>query len=617
LTSCVFVDNLLSSVTQFGFRRPDDSLAGNYFFSRKIFMKTHTNFFFLALTSILLLSMTSLPIQNAFILASGNPAAQTTVDRQDPRSFPADPTADIPWSGGTNGVADIQAAFNNARATENSQLGKSIPMLTLPSQAEWNGMSDGQKALWLINRERIDRGVAPLHGLETNVGGVAQYYADYLLDNNTWGHTADGRSPWERLEDNPAIGACHDFLSVSENLAVFVTSGSSIALPIERSIHMWMYDDGDCCGWGHRHAILWYPYNDNSGPSGREGFLGIGRANGGPYKGPFSQSWPFAEIIVMNVFDPCSTWVQLNAPGQASLIAPSGTTSDTTPVYSWNISPDTDTADPATWYYLWVNRPSGDPIKTWYQASAICSGGTCSVEPASALTSGEHRWFVQTWNSTGYGSWSAGLNFTVSGTLPSLPGAATLVSPNSSTADTTPTYTWNEVSGATWYFLWVNGPSGNTLLKQWFQASTACTAGTCSATPTTTHGSGTHRWWVQTWNSAGYGPWSSGLSFNVTPPSLPGAATLVSPNTNTNDSTPTYTWNAVSGATWYFLWVNGPSGTPLLKQWFQASTACTVGTCSATPATSHSSGTHRWWVQTWNSAGYGPWSSGLTFQVTP
>jgi hypothetical protein len=168
-------------------------------------------------------------------------------------------------------------------------------------------MSDNEKALWLINNERIDRGVQPLHGVESNVTGVAQYYANYLLDNDTWGHSEDGNSPWDRINTNADINACHDFLNVAENLAVFVTSGSNIPLPIERSIYMWMYDDSGS-NWGHRHAILWYPYNDNSGVSGMEGFLGIGRANGGPYQGPFSQPWNFAEMIVMNVFDPCSTW---------------------------------------------------------------------------------------------------------------------------------------------------------------------------------------------------------------------------------------------------------------------------------------------------------------------
>jgi hypothetical protein len=174
-------------------------------------------------------------------------------------------------------------------------------MLALPSQAEWNGKTDSEKALWLINRERQDRGVPPLHGVEPNVTGVAQAYAEYLIANDAFGHEADGRNPWQRLADNPAIGACHDDLSVSENLAVLWTNASSIPLPLERAIHMWMYEDSGST-WGHRHAILWFPYNDNSGPSGKEGFLGIGR-DSGPHSG-----WPLGEMIVMNVFDPCSTW---------------------------------------------------------------------------------------------------------------------------------------------------------------------------------------------------------------------------------------------------------------------------------------------------------------------
>jgi uncharacterized protein YkwD len=224
-----------------------------------------------------------------------------------PSSYPLDPTADIPWNAGTAGVADIQTAFNYARTQENTQLGLHLPMLLLPGQSTWDALGNGGKALWLINAERVDRGVMPLHGVESNVTSVAEYYADYLLDNDVFSHTADGLSPWDRLNTNPAIAACHDFLSVAENLAVFVTSGTSIPLPVERSVYMWMYDDQDS-GWGHRHAILWYPYNDNGGPTGMEGFLGIGRASGGPYQGPFTTPWNFAEIIVMNVFDPCADW---------------------------------------------------------------------------------------------------------------------------------------------------------------------------------------------------------------------------------------------------------------------------------------------------------------------
>jgi hypothetical protein len=219
------------------------------------------------------------------------------------RNVPDDPNSDIAWSGGMSGIADIQAAFNNARTQENSQLGLSIPPMTLPSQGEWDGMSDSDKAFWLSNRERIDRGVHPMHGVEANVESVAEYYANYLLDNDAWGHTADGNTPPGRLNDNPAIGACHDFLPVSENLAAFMSSGPAIPLPVERSVYGWMYVDASS-GWGHRHAILYYPYTDNSGPAGKEGFMGIGRASGGPWQG-----WPVAEVVVMNVFDPCATWV--------------------------------------------------------------------------------------------------------------------------------------------------------------------------------------------------------------------------------------------------------------------------------------------------------------------
>jgi hypothetical protein len=228
------------------------------------------------------------PTDGTSLLFPPASAANNPLIPIEPFTYPSDPINDIHWdSSGLPGVAGIQSAFNTARAVENGQLGISTPMLTLPSQAEWDAKSDGERALWLINHERIDRGVHPLHGLEANVTSVAQYYAQYLIDNNAWGHDADGRSPWQRLGDNPAIGAC-------------------ISLPVERAVYMWMYEDSS--SWGHRHAILWYPYSDNSGTIGKEGFLGIGRANG-PYQG-----WPYAEMIVMNVFDPCATWNYGPAP---------------------------------------------------------------------------------------------------------------------------------------------------------------------------------------------------------------------------------------------------------------------------------------------------------------
>lgn len=210
-------------------------------------------------------------------------------------AYIANPPADMEWPyGGGSDVGAIEVQFNAARDQDPSV---SVP-LRLPSQDAWNAMSDGAKAVWLINRERVDRGVPPLAGVESNVTQVAQDYAEYLLQNNEFSHYADGRDPWQRLDSNEAIGACHDFLGASENIAAFWGDWS---LTVERAIFNWMYNDSQS-GWGHRSMVLWPYYSDNSGKTGEEGFVGLGRA-GGAYMG-----WPYGEVIVLNVFDPCASW---------------------------------------------------------------------------------------------------------------------------------------------------------------------------------------------------------------------------------------------------------------------------------------------------------------------
>ncbi len=98
----------------------------------------------------------------------------------------------------------------------------------------------------------------PLHGVEENVDGVAQYYAQYLLDNNDWGHDVDGNNPWDRLDTNAAISSCRDFLSVAENLAVFVTSGSSIPLPEDlQGVQTVVLTPAQCAGhWSQCNAAI-------------------------------------------------------------------------------------------------------------------------------------------------------------------------------------------------------------------------------------------------------------------------------------------------------------------------------------------------------------------------
>ncbi len=228
------------------------------------------------------------------------------------QSTPSNLTANIPWSPANfNTVADIQTAFTNARAGETTQLpGKSyypFPAMTLPAQGTWDAMSNSQKALWLINAERAARNVLPLEGADINAISVAQAHANYLFTNHLFTHTGSGgTSPWDRLAANPAIGGHQDFLSVSENLNAAVTSGGSIAMPVEKAIYGWIYDDASSA-WGHRVACLFGPFTNNFGPAGSEGMMGIGRASGGPWSG-FGTPWNFAEIVVFNVFDPDASY---------------------------------------------------------------------------------------------------------------------------------------------------------------------------------------------------------------------------------------------------------------------------------------------------------------------
>jgi hypothetical protein len=92
--------------------------------------------------------------------------------------------------------------------------------------------------------------------------------------------------------------------------------------------------------------------------------------------------------------------------------------------------------------------------------------------------------------------------------------------PLRSIPDTTPTYTWDAVAGATAYQLWVNDRTGNRL-KRWYRAAAlGCVAGTgrCQITPDVPLADGPGRWRVRARNAEGNGLWSAFRRFTVLPP---------------------------------------------------------------------------------------------------
>jgi hypothetical protein len=193
-------------------------------------------------------------------------------------------------------------------------------------------------------------------------------------------------------------------------------------------------------------------------------------------------------------------------PEAATLISPSGTTCNTLPTYAWN------KVSEATWYQLWLSDSAGCIFTKWYQAFEVTSGATCSARPDVQLSSGEHTWWVQTWNENGYGPWSEGMSFQVIGKVP---GAVTLIAPSGNISETKPSYTWNVVTEASWYRLYVRKGSSGSVHDQWYHAPEVSSDSTCAVSTQTSLCSGEHTWWVQTWNENGYGPWSEGMEFTV------------------------------------------------------------------------------------------------------
>ena len=130
-----------------------------------------------------------------------------------------------------------------------------------------------------------------------------------------------------------------------------------------------------------------------------------------------------------------------------------------------------------------------------------------------------------------------------------LPAAATLNPPTG----TLPTFTWNAVTGASDYRLLVrNNATNATLIDTLYSAAeVGCDTGTlCSPViPTPQLDDGSYKGWVRTKNALGWGPLSDVVRFSVG--SVPGKAILDTPT----GTLPTFSWNAVTGASDYRLLV--------------------------------------------------------------
>lgn len=174
--------------------------------------------------------------------------------------------------------------------------------------------------------------------------------------------------------------------------------------------------------------------------------------------------------------------------------------------------------------------------------------------------------------------------------------APTTIAPTSGAVVASPVnFSWNTVSGATGYWVEWSGPAtGN---SGWINASSYST-GSLPA--------GAYTWRVKANNSSAESPWSSSIGFTVEPPvQVPGAPGLVSPANGAilpYNAVINLAWNAVNGATEYWVEWSGPATGN--SGWVSSSSYA----AGALP-----SGAYTWRVKARNSAGEGAWSETRSF----
>ncbi len=206
-------------------------------------------------------------------------------------------------------VKEIEALFNQARAVDPTV---NEPMV-LPPQKIWDLFDASEKVLYLVNAERCARGIKPLEGIDDRLErNVTTPYADFIATHEelflSHPHTADGKTPGERMEDaNITLGTTSQYWG--ENVAMIGISHTNAAQPIfeseAKAVYAWLYMDRSE-SYGHRQTILHTGFNDDSGESGKEGLLAAATAQK-EYQDAQGAYWTKA-FTVMDLFDPTPQW---------------------------------------------------------------------------------------------------------------------------------------------------------------------------------------------------------------------------------------------------------------------------------------------------------------------
>lgn len=197
---------------------------------------------------------------------------------------------------------------------------------------------------------------------------------------------------------------------------------------------------------------------------------------------------PIGVIAAENTVDEHILSSEVLAPVSPDLLTPEYGTfiTDWSPTFSWKFQ------NGVVAYTLLVTREDGWKYSKKYSAAGNCPNGLCSVTPNFALV-GWYWWTVTAENAQGQKTTSARSGFSVIPVMTS-PAAGSIVGAH-------PTFRWGYHPGAVLYRLFVEGPGLR--YEKWYSAS-ACSGGTCSATPNFNLVDGRYRWTLSIKDSRGY-----------------------------------------------------------------------------------------------------------------